>query len=381
MKKLATIALFTLIFSACTGAPEGEKESTEPIKIGLIGPLTGDAASYGSDVINGAKIAVEEINSAGGINGRQISLIAEDARCTGGDAVSAAQKLINIDKVDVIAGGQCSGETLAAAPIAEAAQIVMMSAVSSSPDITNAGDFVFRVYPSDALKGAALSNYFDSKGYTKIAMISENTDFCIGIQKVVTESAAKSGGEVVFDELVEPGTKDYRSLITRLKDMDFDVFLVNSQSDATGGAMVQQIREMGIEKEIVGTDTLDSISLGQIMSEAMEGAKVLSVPSLSASDPKGGPFVQKFTEKYGNAQSTMFFAALSYESIRLLAGVMADVGTDGPAIRDALYNHSGHDSIVGTMTFDEFGDVKGIPYALKEFQDGELVEVERIPLN
>ena len=105
MNKLATIALFAIILSSCTGEPAGEEgaDSTEPIKIGFIGPLTGDAAAFGSDAINGAKIAVEEINAEGGINGRQISIIAEDARCTGGDAVSAAQKLINIDKVDVIA--------------------------------------------------------------------------------------------------------------------------------------------------------------------------------------------------------------------------------------------------------------------------------------
>jgi len=191
----------------------------------------------------------------------------------------------------------------------------------------------------------------------------------------------EDSGEIVFDEMVEPGTKDYRTLMTRLKDIDFDVFLVNTQSDATAAVMMQQLREAGITQLAVGTDTSDSITLGQVAKESVEGMLVLSVPSLSASDPKGGPFVKTFTEKFGNAQSTIFFAALSYEATRLLMDTIGSVGQEGPAIRDALYKLTGYDSIVGTMTFDENGDIRGIPYALKEFQDGKLVEVERIPLN
>jgi branched-chain amino acid transport system substrate-binding protein len=375
-KKLLTLTL-SLTLVACTA---GKDVDEGPIRIGYIGPLTGDAASYGSDTVNGARIAIEEINASGGVNGKAVSLIAEDARCNGADAASAIQKLVNIDKVSAIIGGQCSSETLGAAPIAESAEVVMISAVSSSPDVTNAGDFIFRVYPSDALKGSALANYFAKEELKKVAIISENTDFCIGIKDAV-HSAVREGGEVVFDEMVEPGTKDYRTLMTRLKEIDFDVFLVNTQSDATAAAMMQQMREIGITQLAVGTDTSDSVTLGQVATEAVEGMLVLSVPSLSPSDPVGGPFVQIFTDKFGNAQATLFFAALGYEATRLLLDTIGSVGTEGPAIRDALYGHTGYDSIVGTMTFDENGDIRGIPYALKEFQDGELVEVERIPLN
>jgi branched-chain amino acid transport system substrate-binding protein len=368
-----------LFLTACAATPTAEEE-TGPLKIGYIGPLTGDAASYGSDTVNGARIAVDEINKEGGVNGHPVSLIAEDARCTGSDAASAAQKLINIDNVVAIIGGQCSGETLAAAPVAEAAEVPMISPVSSSPDVTQAGDFIFRVYPSDALKGSALATYFAKEGLKKVAIISENTDFCIGIRDAV-KGSLKEGGELVFDELVEPGTKDYRSLITRLAGTDFDVFVANGQSDATVAAMMQQLREMGITQPAIGTDTADSVTLGQVAKDAVEGMRVLSVPSLSGSDPKGGPFVQDFRSRFGEAQSTMFFAALSYEATRLLLETIGSAGPEGTAIRDALYSHPGYGSIVGTMTFDQYGDIRGIPYALKEFQNGNLVEVEQIPLN
>ena len=148
MKRLL-VPLFALgiLLSACSPSDDG----TGPIKIGFIGPLTGEASPYGVDTLNGAKLAVDEINEAGGVNGRMIEIIAEDGRCTGTDAASAAQKLVNVDKVVAIVGGQCSGETLAAAPIAESAKVVMISPVSSSPDVTAAGDFIFRDYPSDGL--------------------------------------------------------------------------------------------------------------------------------------------------------------------------------------------------------------------------------------
>ncbi len=375
---LPALALALALFAAC--APKEAEDTTEPIRLGYIGPLTGDAVSFGTDTVNGARLAVEEINAAGGVNGRMVSLIAEDGRCNGADAASAAQKLVNIDKVVAIIGGQCSSETLGAAPITEAAKVILLSPVSSNPDVTHAGEFVFRVYPSDALKGTALANYFSTSTFTKIAMISENTDFCVGIHDSV-KNALKGDSALVFDETVEPGTKDYRTLFTRLKDMEFDVFLANGQSDSTVAAMVQQMRELGLTQPIVGTDTADSVTLGQIAKEAVEGLRALSVPSLSKNDPVGGPFVQKFEEEYGTPQVGFFFAALSYEATRLILDTMRTVGTEGPALRDALHALSGYNSIIGTMTFDKFGDIQGIPFALKEFKNGVLSEVERIPLN
>lgn len=377
---LLALTLALALLGACTPKTENAENTSEPIRLGYIGPLTGDAVSFGTDTVNGARMAVDEINAAGGVNGRMVSLIAEDGRCNGADAAAAAQKLIAIDKVVAIIGGQCSSETLAAAPIAESARVILLSPVSSNPDITNAGEFVFRVYPSDALKGTALTNYFEKASFAKIAMISENTDFCMGIHDSVKNSL-KEGATLVFDETVEPGTKDYRSLFTRLKGMEFDVFLVNGQSDSTVAAMVQQMRELGLTQPIVGTDTADSVTLGQIAKEAVEGLRALSVPSLSRNDPTGGPFVQKFEEEYGIPQVGFFFGALSYEATRLLLETVRENGTDGEDLRDALYAHPGFSTIIGAMTFDEHGDIQGIPFALKEFTNGVLTEVERIPLN
>lgn len=376
---LSTLLAISLLSVAC--APAGpEAPEGEPIKLGHLGPLTGDAASYGIDTANATMLAIEEINAAGGINGRSLVLVSEDGRCNPSDATSAAQKLVNIDKVVAIIGGQCSGETLAAAPIAEANEVVMISPVSSSPDVTNAGDFVFRVYPSDWLKGSAFANYFKDYGFTKVAMISENTDFCVGIHRSTKEQLPE-GVEMVFHEFVDPGTKDFRTLMTRLKNTDFDVFIVNTQSDAVAAAMVTQLREQGITTQAIGTDTADSVTLGEIATEAVEGLHILSVPNLDESSSTQAVFAKKFRDRYGEAQSTMFFAALSYDATNLLATAMADVGTDGSAIRDWLYALEGYNGIAGSISFDENGDVEGIPYALKTFEAGKIKKLKDIPLD
>src|SRR3990167_8306667 len=305
---LSLLSLSALTLVACEGGGD-----SGPIKIGFLGPLTGDAAPYGVDTLNGVKLAVDEINAAGGVKGRMIELIAEDSRCTGADSASAAQKLINVDKVVAIVGGGCSGETLAAAPVAEAAGVVMISPLSSSPDVTMAGDFIFRNYPSDALKTKAMASLLLEEGFTKLAMISENTDFA----QAFRESLKKDLGEdsVVFDEVVDPGTKDFRTLITRLKDLEFDIFFPNGQSDAAIAAMMQQLREQGLLQQAISHDVADSITLGTLAPEAVEGMYIVNVPTAG----EGGEFQKTFDQKFGGAQATIAFAAHSYDATKVLA--------------------------------------------------------------
>ena len=174
-----------------------EPVSTEPIKIGF-----GDAATYGVDEKNATALAVEEINNAGGIKGRSLEVIYEDGKCSGKDAATAAQKLINIDGVKIILGGACSGETLSIAPIAEQNKIIIFSAFSSSPDITKAGDYIFRNSPSDLDVAKGYAQFIVSRGgYKNIAIISENTDYAGGVKKVFNEEIARLGGKIVADEV------------------------------------------------------------------------------------------------------------------------------------------------------------------------------------
>lgn len=357
-----------MLLTACKPA------EVEPIKIGFIGPLTGDASPYGVDTLNGATLMMEELNAAGGVNGRPIQIIAEDARCTGTDAASAAQKLVNVDKVVAIIGGQCSGETLAAAPIAEAGGVVMLSPVSSSPDVTEAGDFIFRDYPSDALKTKAMANFFADQGYDQVAIIAENTDFAVAFRDSLVKDVGAEA--VVFNEVVEPNTKDFRSLMTRLKDVEFDIFVADGQTSAAIAAMLQQMRELGITQPAISHDVGEDKSLLDLAPEASEGLYTVNVPKIGNDEPFG----QKFTARFGDAKAAMAFAGHAYDAMGVLAQAMGTAGTDGVAIRDYLYNVS-YDGVVGTFSFDAKGDVIGINYTLSQVKDGAFVKVKDIPVN
>ena len=368
---LSLLSLGLLTLTACQTGGSGDEG---PLKVGFIGPLTGDAAPCGVDMLNGTKMAVEEINTAGGVNGRMIELVVEDGRCTGADSASAAQKLVNVDKVIAIIGGGCSGETLAAAPIAEAASVVMISPLSSSPDVTMAGDFIFRDYPSDALKTKAMASLLREEEFTKLAMISENTDFAQAFRESLKQDLGVD--MVVFDEVVDPGTKDFRTLITRLKDLEFDIFFPNGQSDAAIAAMMQQLREQGLLQQAISHDVADSITLGTLAPEAVEGMYIVNVPTAG----EGGEFQKTFDQKFGGAQATIAFAAHSYDATKVLAKAIGTVGTAGTAIRDYLYSMPAFSGVVGNFTFDRNGDVVGIPYGLKAFKEGAIVKVRDLPV-
>lgn len=367
MKKLSLLSLAaaaTLV--ACQPADDNA------IKIGLVGPLTGDAAGLGADILNGAQMAAEKINAAGGVGGRQIRILAEDGKCNGGDAASATQKLVNVDKV-VALMTLCSGETLAAAPIAEAGKVIILSPVSSSPDVTKAGDFVFRNYPSDALKTTAMAKYFAQNGIRKVAMITENTDFSQGFRASLKEKLP--AGAVVFDEVVEPGTKDYRTLMTRLKGMDFDVFFPNGNSDGVIGPMLEQLREAGLTQAAIGHDAADSAAMAKDLAAA-EGLFVINV----ASGVKDAAFPAAFQQKYGDPKYGLAFAGYGYDAVHVLARGLS-AATAGDALRDWLYAMPKYTGVSGTFRFDRNGDVVGIPYVLKQFKGGVIETLSDIAVD
>ncbi|MDD5026307.1 MAG: ABC transporter substrate-binding protein [Candidatus Peribacteraceae bacterium] len=370
MKRLLTLSLLTLFLAACKGTT-----TTEPIKVGFIGPLTGEVSALGKDILHGAQIKLDEINATGGISGQQVVLIAEDGRCNATDAASAAQKLVQVDKVVAIHGGECSAETIAAAPIAEAAKVVMLSPSSSSPDVTKAGDFIFRDYPSDALKTQAMAKYFSNKELTKVAIIAENSDFTVGFRDSLKKDLPE--GALVFNETVDPGTKDFRTLLTRLKGADIDVLVDDLNSPANIALLLQQFREQGFKQLVISHDLGDSLEIPKLIGKASEGFQVINVPTL---DPSGD-FGEKFIGKYGEPQANLAWGGYGYDVMGILLQAISSAGTDGTAIRDYLYQMSSYDGVIAKVSFDENGDIRGIPYVLREVKDGIFVNVSDITVN
>jgi branched-chain amino acid transport system substrate-binding protein len=332
------------------------------------------------DTLAAVRIAVDEVNAKGGINGREVELIAEDGRCATAESVSAAQKLVNVDKVVAIIGGACSSETLAAAPVAAAAKVIVISFASSSPKITGFSPYLFRDYQSDAAKAKSFGKFFAAQGYKSVAIVTENTDFCQGVRTGIKESLG-SDTTVAFDEVVEPSTKDYRSLFTRLKDLKFDVLVTNGQTDSTIAEMVKQARALGITQPMIAGDVADSLNLPKIAGEAAEGLRVVGAPALDESSPLGGAFAKAFRAKYGEPKFNLYFAALAYDAANVTMQAIGKSGTDGDKIRQAFLDLKNFDGASGSFHFDMNGDVVGQPAGLKVFKGGTPVMEQLIKLD
>jgi len=218
-------------------------EKKEEIKIGVMTPLTGESAKYGQDIKRGYDLATEEINEKGGIQGKKLLLIYEDDEGKPDKAVSAAQKLIQRDKVSVILGALWSSPTLAVAPIAEKNKVVLLSSGSSSPKITDAGDYIFRNEISEAYGAKESAKLYFNAGFKKIATIYINNDYGIGVRDITKEIYEQLGGVVTTSEAFEQDEKDFRTQLLKIKETNPEAILIVSYKEA-----ILILKQMNLKK-------------------------------------------------------------------------------------------------------------------------------------
>ena len=350
-------------------------ESDEPIVIGFIGPLTGDAVSYGEPISNAVRLAVDEVNQNGGINGRVLEVIYEDGKCTGRDAVNAAQKLVNVDNVEIIIGGVCSGEALAILPITEQNNVLVLSPSASSPDLSSAGEYFFRNNPSDDSGGAFLANIIRGDNHKSVAVISENTDYAQALRRVFTEQFVEGGGEIVADESFVPGTSDFRSILTKIKATAPDAIFINPQLEDAGGNIAKQITELAIDAQLYGSNILSGFKAIEVGGESVDGIKLFDNPGLNPSNQKANSFLTNYQEQYGDL-SIEFYLGAGYDAVYLLAQAIREVGTDTDALQSYLDDLRSFDGVIGMYSFNEYHDLAGINHVLKRVENGEVITVE-----
>ena len=349
------------------------KNNEEAIAIGFIGPLTGDAVSYGEPISNAVRLAVDEINATGGVKGKMIEIIYEDGKCTSKDAINATQKLVNVDKVDIIIGGICSGETLAMLPITEPAGVLVLSPSASSPDLTGAGEFFFRNNPSDDSGGTFLAGLMSE--YSKVAIISEETDYAGALRKVFIESFEAGGGNVVADESFAPKTGDFRSILTKIKAAEPEAIVINPQTEIAGGTIAKQAKELEITADLYGSNILSGSKAIEIGGENLEGIVLFDSPGLNPENPRAVAFLKNYEEKYGEL-SIEFYLGAAYDNVYILAEAIGVVGTDTEMLRKYLNNMRMFKGVIGTYEFDENGDLAGIKHVAKKVQNGEVITIE-----
>ena len=360
------IIILAIIFSVQKGP-----DNKGSIKIGFTGPFTGEMASFGENAKAAVQIAVEEVNAEGGINGRPLEVVYEDDACNGAKGVSAAQKLINIDKVPVAVSGLCSMVVLSSATLYEKAHVVDLAYSATSPAISNAGDYIFRNIPSDNFQAKKAADYiYNTLGKKKLAVVYVNNDWGTGLNGALSDSFKALGGTVVVDEAYEPTSKDLRSQFSKVKDSDAEALYFAGFPD---GSIVgiKQIKDLKINLPIVGADAWDSPKLWKDLNGAGDGA-VFFAAKTSSTDG----FKAKMKQKVGSDE-IMYPSNYAYDDIKYIAEVMRKVGTDGQKIKDELYKTTFHGTVSQpVLKFDKNGDPEDAVYALKKIVGTEMVEAK-----
>jgi branched-chain amino acid transport system substrate-binding protein len=338
----------------------------EPIKIGATLPLTGEAASYGEGTKAGIDLALKEVNDAGGINGRKLEIVYEDDKCSK-DGVTAIQKLVTIDKVDAIIGPVCSAAGGPGLPIAQAAKVPVIF-WASAPHLTKIGDYMFRTYPSDAFQGEFAAGYlFNNLKKQKVAILYVKNDWGQGIRDVFVSEFEKLGGKIVFDDGVLQDTKDFKTVLTKLKQSDPDSIYLPVYP-AGGAIAVKQMKDLAISLPILGGDAFDAEEFLKI--PQAEGVMYL-IGKLN------NPDEFKARVKVATGKDSIVFTPLGYDGIKILAQIIKEVGTDKQAIRDSLAKLRYTEGITMPMIdFDENGDLKTIQLEVRVVKDGNGVVIQ-----
>jgi len=375
MKKIilgVSLLALALFLGACS-LNSAKITNNEPIKIGFVSSLTGDAASWGMPAKQAAEIAVDKINNEGGINGRKLELIYEDDKCNGQEAVSVFNKLLSIDKVPAVIGTMCSGVTLAMAPIAEQNKVLLLSAGSSAPAIKDAGDYTFSIYPLDNYEAGLLADLaYDKLGKTKVAMLYANNDYGKGGKDVFAKEFTSKGGQIILSENYLVGTKDFRIQLTKIKNSDAEVIFIFGQPNEMI-PILQQIHELGITTQIIASSvTIETDDLKKLGANLANGVIYTSVKT--ESNDNSEYLKQEFKKRF-NKDSDLL-AALGYDTVLLTAEAIKHVGLDATKMKDYLYTIKNFPGASGTMSFDKDGTViKDFIY--KQVVNGEFVSYEK----
>lgn len=351
MKKLwIGIGIILIIAAALAGCVQPEKPKEE-IKIGVMTPLTGDVASWGEMQKRATDLALEEINAAGGINGRKVKVIYEDDRADPKEGVNAFKKLVDVDKVPIVVGAPASGVTLAVAPIANQANVVLLSSGSTAIDVGKAGPYVFRIMPSDEVQSSIMANWAWDLGYRKVAIFYVENSWGRGLMEAFNKEFSAKGGAIVTVEAADPDASDFRTQLTKIKSLNPDAIFAPLYTRGAG-LMIKQARELGLKQQILGADVYDTPELIQAGGTAVEGVLYTTFGQYQGSEYQA--IAKKYKEKYGidmEAYATYCYDAFVI-AVEAIKKIPKEKEINGPNIREELLKIKDYRGVTGLSTFD-----------------------------
>ncbi|MDE2715903.1 MAG: ABC transporter substrate-binding protein [Chloroflexota bacterium] len=365
-KSIFTIGLPVMVILLAVACGTDEEGDDSPYRIGVMESLTGAGETYGQVANNAKQMAMDEINAAGGIDGRMLELVVEDSKCSAQDAINAYNKLTDVDGMKIILGTSCSGAMLGVAPLAEADGVVLFSGLASNPDIANAGDYIFRTQISDIEVGIRTGDVLWADGVQALATITEETDYAAGVRRTSVAQFEKNGGRVIAEERYGSDTTDFRSQLTKLIDANPDALHIAPQSEFSAGTIVKQARELGYEGPIYGETIAVGTTALNIAGDAATGLKAIT----AAPDPnnaKAQEVLANFRKRF-NYITLPWHLGSAYDDVNIAAECLRQTKDDQDAdgFRDCLYGITWSGALGDNYSFDEDGEVVGLSRAVVE---------------
>jgi branched-chain amino acid transport system substrate-binding protein len=382
LRGISLLLLAGLLISLSLG-PRLQAQDKTPIKIGLNVELTGLAADLGDLSKKAADLAVEEINAAGGINGRPIDLIAEDSQSSNQGAVAATNKLINSHKVVAMVGPVKSTQMQAVSDIIKKARLPTMFG-GTNPKLTRLDNkvvnpWIFRCRPADSIAGVAVARFIvEDLKITKVGILHDSDTFGTTGAGIVRDTLKKLGTEPLLIEKYATGTENYQPQLLNMKAAGIEALVIYGTNANDDAKILRQIKELGLDFKVVGSPSNAQKITLDLAREAAEGiyAVVDYVPGQSEVAKR---YREAYVKKYGSEPDTL--AAWNYDALYILAEAMKKAGTDPEKIREAILATKGFKGVLGEFNFDEFGDglhevsmvqiKNGQPFLLRVIKENE----------
>jgi len=355
---------------ACERKPGtgGAESTTGDIVVGMYGSLTGDGASFGQSSREGTELAVDEINTAGGLlGGRKIKLLVEDDQSKPEEASNAVTKLVTQDKVIAVLGEVASRRSLAAAPVSQKYKVPMISPSSTNERVTEVGDYIFRVCFIDPFQGEVLAKFaFNDLKARKVAILKDiQQDYSVGLTDSISMHFTALGGQVLDPVSYSSGDADFKAVLTQVRSQRPDVVFATGYYPEAA-IIVRQARELGMKMPILGGDGWvgDALQNGR---EALNNTYISNHYSGDNPDPVVQNFVKAYRAKFNREPDAI--AALAYDSVKVLAdAVTRTKSTEGPKLRDALASAdvlgvTGHLKINAKRNVDKPAVIQEVTYA------------------
>jgi branched-chain amino acid transport system substrate-binding protein len=379
MKKVVLLLTLVMLISIAAGC---SKADSNEIKIGINYELSGPVASYGQSSVDGIMLAIDEVNAAGGVNGKKIVPVEYDNKSEPSEAVIVANRLISQDKVLAILGPATSGAFKSEISVAEKEKIPVLSGSATADDVTvdasgNVKKYAFRICFADSYQGAAMADFAANKlGAKKAVLITDtSSDYAKGLAENFTAQFTANGGTVVGKESYVAKDTDFNAILTKINTLDYDVIYIPGYYEEAG-LIIKQARGLGIDAPILGADGFDSPTLVELSgASALSDVYFTNHYSSLDTDPKVVKFIESFKQKYGKEPDA--FHALGYDlGMFLVDALKRSEKLDRESLRTALESTTNFEGVTGTISVDEnHNAIKSI--VVIGLQNGEQATAEK----